>query len=149
MLVSSSSRILKEPKEPIPAITRFAGTSIRTLKKHAFKLKNVDVLLLSPRYGLISPKKKIPYHELIGNNWNRIDFVNNMDFEREKNIAQLQKVLSRKSYDEIYVNVGQEMMQLIKGFEDTIPKNIKIVFSRGKGIGPKTAHMKEWIEKQS
>ncbi|MEM2969539.1 MAG: hypothetical protein QXR63_01225 [Candidatus Bathyarchaeia archaeon] len=38
------------------------------------------------------------------------------------------------------------MMEILKGFEQMVPCTTKIVYAQGAGIGPKMAHMKNWIE---
>lgn len=149
LIVSGSSRILKEPKEPVQAVKRFDGIMIRSIRNYVDKLKNVDILILSPIYGLISPEKKISYHEPIGGSWPKIEFSKGQIIAAKKvNLPTIRKILSKQEYDEIYVNVGKTMLQLIEGFEQIVPKPTKITYAEGRGIGPKVAHMKNWIEQQ-
>ena len=149
IIVSGSSRILKEPREPIPATERFDGIFIRSIRNYVNKLKNVDILILSPVYGLISPQKKISYHEPIGGSWHKAQFSKRqIEAAKKANLPTIEKVLSEQKYDEIYVNVGKTMLQLIEGFEQIVPKTTKITYAEGKGIGPKVAHMKSWMELQ-
>lgn len=149
LIISSSLRIIKEPKEPIPATKRFDGTLIRSIRNYVDKLKNVDILILSPVYGLIPPEKKIPYHEPIGGNWGKVQFSKNeIGTAKKVNLIIIEKLLSKRKYDEIYINVGKTMLQLIEGFEQIVPKTTKITYAQGRGIGPKVAHMKNWMELQ-
>jgi len=149
MIISGSSRMLKEPKDPIPAIERFDGIFMRTIRNYIHRLKKVDILILSPVYGLISPEDKIPYHEPIGGNWHKADFPKDkIDDARKANLVAMRKALSKQKYDEIYVNVGRKMLKLMEGFEQLTPKTTKIIYAQGAGIGPKVAHMKNWIELQ-
>ena len=149
LIVSSSLRILKEPKEPVPATKRFDGITVRTIRNYVGKLKNVDILILSPVFGLIPPKKKIPYHEPIGVDWHKPKFSKDkIDTIKKANITRIRRRLSKRKYDEIYINVGKMMLQLIEGFEQTVPKTTKITYAQGKGIGSKAGHMKNWMELQ-
>ena len=149
LIISSSSRILREPKEPIQATKRFDGIFIKSIRKYVDKLKNVDILILSPMYGLIAPEKKIPYHESVGGSWHKAQFSKNRIATAKKvNLAIMKKLLSKQRYDEIYINVGKTMLQLIEGFEQIVPKTTKITYAQGGGIGPKMAHMKNWVELQ-
>jgi hypothetical protein len=151
MIVSSSSRMLKEPKEPISAKERFDGILMRITRNYISRLRNVDVLILSPTYGLITPEKKIPYHEPIGGGWkwNRVQLSKDkVEAARKSNLITIRDLVSKRKYDEIYVNVGKAMFQLIEGFEGIVPKTTKITCAQGRGIGPKVAHMKNWMELQ-
>jgi hypothetical protein len=151
LIISSSSRMTKEPMEPIPAAQRFDGVFMRITRNYARKLKQVDISILSPTYGLISPQKKIPYTEPIGGSWNwSKTWLSRAEIEttRKANLRTLTKLLSKGEYDEVYVNVGKEMLQLMEGFEHVIPRTTKLTYARGRGIGPKIAHMKNWMEEQ-
>jgi hypothetical protein len=151
LIISGSSRMTKEPLEPIPAVQRFDGVLMRSTRKHARKLKNVDILILSPRHGFILPQKKIPYDEPIGEGWKwNKDWLprEEMEAASKANLRILRGLLSRRKYDEVYVNVGKKMLQLIEGFEDVLPQDVKLTYARGGGMGPKMAHMKSWMEQQ-
>ncbi len=150
LIVSSSSRILKEPKEPVQAVKRFDGIMIRSIRNYVNRLKSVDVLILSPVYGLIPPEKKIPYHEPIGGSWPKIEFSKTqIRIAQKVNLPTIRNILSQQKYNEIYVNVGKTMLRLIEGFDQFVPKTTKIIYAKGKGIGPKMAHMKKWMEQQT
>jgi len=149
LIVSGSSRLLKEPKTPIPAIDRFDGLLIRSIRHYFGRLKNVDILILSPVYGIIPPKEKIPYQEPISGSWRKAQLSEDqIQALRKANLVTMGKYLSKKKYDEIYINAGATMRQLIEGLEQLVPKTTKIVYARGGGIGPKTAHMKDWMQQQ-
>jgi len=150
LIVSSSSRILTKPREPIPATKRFDGIFIRSIRNYIDKLKNVDILILSPAYGLIPPEKKIPYHELIGGeSWHKAHFSEDeINTSKKTNLSIIKKLLSKQKYDEIYINVGKTMFQLMEDFEQIVPKTTKITYAQGRGVGPKISHMKNWMELQ-
>jgi hypothetical protein len=65
MIISGSRRILKEPFTPIPALQRLDGVFIRLVRKYNEKLRNVDILILSPIYGMITADAEIEYKEPI------------------------------------------------------------------------------------
>lgn len=149
LIISSSSRMLREPKDPIPAIERFDGILIRSVRNYVDKLKNVDILILSPVYGLIPPEKKILYHEPIGGSWHKAQFSKDrIDTAKEANLSTVKELLSRRKYEEIYINVGRMMLKLAEGFDELVPRTTKITYAQGRGIGPKVAHMKNWMELQ-
>jgi hypothetical protein len=147
IIVSGSTRLNKEPSHPIPAIQRFDGVFIRLIRKYYRQTKNIDVLILSPVYGLISGEEKIEFKEPIGESWRELNLDSDTISKiRESNLKKLMKWLSKRNYTEIYVNVGKNMLKLIEGFEKIVPQTITVTYAQGPGIGPKMTHMKSWIE---
>lgn len=147
IIVSGSTRLLKEPAEPIPAIQRFDGVFIRLVRKYHKQLRDFDILILSPLYGLIKAEEKIGFIEPIQGSWRDLNLnENEISKLRESSLSTLQKLLKKKQYGEIYVNVGKNMLKIMKGFDKIVPQTIKITYAQGPGIGPKMAHMKNWIE---
>lgn len=147
IIISGSTRIIKDIPRPIPAIQRFDGVFIRLIRKYLKKARDIDILILSPVYGLISGEEKIEYKEPIGENWRKLKFDSNaISRMRESNLRMLRKWLSKRNYAEIYINVGKNMLKLIEGFEQIVPQTTKVTYAQGSGIGPKMTHMKSWIE---
>ncbi|MGF3573674.1 MAG: hypothetical protein ACQXXG_09700 [Candidatus Bathyarchaeia archaeon] len=147
IIISGSIRLLKEPTEPIPAIQRFDGVFIRLVRKYHKQLRDFDILILSPTYGLIKAEEKIGFTEPIRGSWRDLNLnENEISKLRESSLSTLQKLLKKKQYDEIYVNVGKSLLKTIEGFDKTVPQTIRITYAQGPGIGPKMAHMKNWIE---
>jgi len=146
IIITTSYRINKERKEPISAIDRCDGVYFRLLRKYIReeKLRNVDILIVSEKFGLIWAKDKIPYYEVHGKMGSLSLEKKAMEDLRQQNLQKLKEVVNR--YSEIYVNVGREYMKLIEGFEKFTTR--KITYSVGKGLGPKALHMKEWIISQ-
>jgi len=147
VIISGSTRILKEPVDPIPALHRFDGMFIRIIRKYYTRLSDCDVLILSPTYGLIKAKEKIGFKQPIPGSWGKLVIADN-EFLRlkESSISTLQKLLATRQYDEIYVNLGKGMLKIIEGLDKIVPQRTKITYAYGSGIGPKMAHMKNWIE---
>jgi hypothetical protein len=146
VIVSGSIRVLKTPTQPIPAIERINGVFVGQIRKYYNHFRNTDVLILSPIYGLVAAKEKIAFKEPSGTKW--YDFDVSPDEEkrnREANLKILQNLLSKNQYNEIYLNVGKNMLRLIPKIEEIVPKSTSVVYSMGAGIGPKMAHMKKWI----
>ena len=147
IIVSGSTRVLKEPADPIPALQRFDGMFIRLIRKYYKQLRGVDVLVLSPVYGLVRAEEKIGFKEPIPGSWRNL-VLGDMDILRlkESSLLSLQNLLVQQRYDEIYVNLGKNMLKIVEGFDKVVPRTTKITYSQGRGIGPKMSHMKEWID---
>jgi hypothetical protein len=147
IIVSGSMRLLKEPDEPIPAIQRFDGVLIRLVKKYSKKLRDLDICILSPIYGLVKAEEKINYMEPISGNWYKFK-INKTKISklRDSSLSTFKRLMTKQQYNEIYINAGKNLVKIIEGFEEMVPRDVKIIYARGCGIGPKMAHMKKWLE---
>lgn len=147
VIVSASSSIRKEPFEPILAIERYDGIYFRVLRKYLRerKLRNIDVVIVSEKFGLMRSDDKISYYEPHAGKWGSLslnkDAIKNL---RRENLEKLKRIVN--DYSEIYINVGRQYMKLIEGFENFT--TCKITHAVGKGLGPKALHMKKWIISQ-
>jgi len=145
--VSGSTRLVKEPSSPIPALQRFDGVFMRLIRKYKGKLRGVDILIVSPVYGSVMAEEEIGFKEPLSGSWRKLVLSNSQLARlRESSLSTLQKLLTKRHYDEIYVNVGKNMLKIIEGFDETALQKTKITYAQGKGIGPKMSHMKNWME---
>jgi len=147
MIISASSRLIKEPTKPLPAIERYDGVYFRVLRKslREGKLRNIDILVLSEKFGLVWASNKIPFHEPHPGAWGSLSLSKkDMNKLRKENLQKVKKIITR--YSEIYVNVGRKYFKLIEGFEKFT--TCQITYAIGKGLGPKASHMKEWVTPQ-
>lgn len=145
IIVTTSYRVSDE-KSPIPAIERYDGVYFRLLKKYKRegKLRNIDILILSERDGLIWTSKRVPYYKPRGIIGALSLDEKSIEILRKENVERLEKITKR--YTEAYVNVGRQYMKLLEGIENlSFPK---ITYSKGNGLGAKAAHMKNWILSQ-
>jgi len=151
VMVSGSSKVYEFPKEPIFALERFAGPATGIVAPY-FKnnqLQNIDVLILSLTYGLIEANQKIGYISPTRREtgWHNLHLnEKDLDKMRGSNLAKLKKKFAENQYDEIYVNIGKELLPMVRGFRNVVPKTAKITCAEGAGFGFKMAHMKNWFE---
>jgi len=147
VIVSASSRRKREPSEPIPAIERYDGIYFRILRKYfkERKLRNIDVLILSEKLGLMSSDRKISYNKPHAGKWGQLSLNKDaIENSKRENLEKLKRIAN--NYSKIYVNIGHDYMKLIKGFEKFTTS--KITYAKGKGLGPKASHMKNWLISQ-
>lgn len=147
MIISGSRNVLKIPTHPIPAIERFNGGFVKQLRSHYRQLKDIDVLILSPIYGLVRAEEKIRFKPPIDT---KNDYLTLSDDEldefKKTSLAKLQHMLGKTQYNEIYVNLGRYWSSVIEGLELIVPKSTKITYSKGTGMGNKMAHMRDWLK---
>lgn len=150
IIVAGSTRLTKEPTEPIPALQRFDGVHARLIRKYKDQLRNVDIVFISPVYGLIRAQEKIGLKEPAAGNWRKLALTEDEIIKlKDSTIPALKRLLSKNQYDEVYVNVGKSLLRGLEGLDKMFPQTTKITYSQGRGIGPKMSHMKVWIKLQT
>jgi hypothetical protein len=153
LIVSGSNKVSKVPAEPVSALLRIGGAFIDIINNNYDRRMDVDILILSPVYGLVCADEKIGFKKPIEGSWHHFVLADVMSddeiaIQRRSNLLTLRSVFSKKHYDEVHVNVGYEMSKLIKGFEQIIPVETKITYDRG-GLGQKRGQMREWLRSNS
>ena len=140
LLIVSCSGKKNKTKKKIPAIKRYEGVYYKVINKLKRENKfpsNLDVIIISAKYGFLKQN----------------DLIENYDLKMNKKQARkLNKSIVRdlrnytrdKKYKEIFINLGKDYMLSIEGFEQFIPKETKIIVANG-AIGKKMKQMKEWI----
>jgi len=117
-----------------PAIEVYDGPAYRILRK--YNAPNVDVLILSAKYGLIDSKKKI----------------SNYDMKMTKEIAQqirgpatrkLINVMNTHNYQDVHVNLGKTY-QLAIDFNELQLNKFNVYFNFGT-IGVRLHNLKTWL----
>ena len=138
LIISCSQRKVDTP-EPIYAMYRYDGPTYRTLRKLRreghFPL-DLDVLIISARYGLLGLRE--PIH-----NYNQ-----KMTAERADELCpfvqeSLKKVIASQYYHQVFMNLGKTYMRTLDGFAWGLCSTLEATG----GIGQKTSQMKTWLER--
>ena len=139
LILGCSKRKRRLPSTPIPAIERYDGPFYRIIRK-AFRehgeLHNLDVMVLSAKYGLIDLNEKIATYD------------QHMTLEMAKGIAgnlysSLANILKTNQYEEVMINLGKEYMMALNKSGDIL-ENQKVRYGSG-GIGERMKQLKEWL----
>jgi len=138
LIVACSQRKRSDPYL-LPAIERYDGGSFRVLRKLKREKcwpKNVDVLILSAKYGLIKADEPI------------VSYEQRMDRERARGlkaqtISILHKYTEHHVYDEVYVELGQDYFPAIGDMKGLF-KNSLVIYAEGR-IGERLAKLKQWL----
>lgn len=139
LLIACSNRKL-HTKRLLPAIERYDGGTyriIRKAKREGYFPKDVNVKILSAKFGLIDLLKPIPYYD------------QKMNRDRAKELSplvmrQLKDLVMRERYDEIFVNMGREYLLAIDRLPNVADASTIFRYAKG-GIGEKGKAMKEWL----
>jgi hypothetical protein len=145
VVVSASSRIIGPDSGEVQAIERYDGVFIRIVRKSIREgyLNQRDVLIVSPVLGLVRGLDPIPLHKPIEGTWHepRLD-RHKLENMNESALRLLKKLIDSGEYSEVYVNVGTRLYPIIAGIDRL---NCRLVYAKGRGLGPKAADMKAWL----
>jgi len=125
----------------MPAIERYKGAwygVINKLKREGRLPDNLDILIISAKYGLIDSHEKIENYD------------QRMDAQRAKELRdsvtrKLKAILLKSKYESVLINLGSAYMEAVSGFEKLISNSTKVIICKGK-IGERKRDMRKWIE---
>lgn len=140
LLIISCSGSKERRAGLMPAIQRYTGAwygVINKLNREGKFPGNLDILIISAKYGLICSDEPIA------------DYDRRMDSSRAKElnnsiIGNLKKTLENAEYESILINMGKDYMEAIRRIEEVVPDSVKISMLSGT-IGPRKRDLKEWI----
>ena len=140
LILSCSDRKVKGTI-PMPALERYDGVNYRVIKKlkrDGKFPKDLDIVIISARYGFLEPDDLIEYYD------------QNMTEERALELrpdvlASLEEFLKDRNYEEIFVNLGKTYLLALNGFKKFLSDKTKVIYAEG-GIGQKMKKMEEWLE---
>lgn len=131
----------KHPNSDLmPAIVRYDGVNFRVLRKarrEGYYPDNLDLLIISAKYGLIEEDTLIKNYDLIMTRKRAIDL-------RDKVTDSLINRLEQKNYAEIFINLGKDYLLTFDQRRFSKTQNDKFKFASG-GIGKKMYEMKKWL----
>jgi cytoplasmic iron level regulating protein YaaA (DUF328/UPF0246 family) len=141
LLIACSNRKVRTPGL-IPAIERYDGVNYRVIHKLEREGKfppNVDIKILSAKFGLIDASTPIAFYD------QRMDRQRAEELHSQVTHA-LKRIFGQKQYDEVYVNMGKVYLGAMAEL-DRFRDCTKVQFASG-GIGQKMAAMKIWLLSQ-
>ncbi len=139
LLIACSSRKRRD-QGLLPALERYDGVNYRVIKKLMREgrfPKNVDVLILSAKYGLIDAKTPIPYYD------RRMERVRAAEL-RDQVSQHLERALRQYPYTEIFVNLGKVYLDALGESGQSILGRRGVRYAEG-GIGRKMKEMRAWL----
>ena len=119
-----------------PALELYDGPFYRVLRKNM--PSNLDVLILSARYGLIDSNKIISYYD------------QKMTIERAKELSEdveikLREKIKNKQYENVFVSLGKTYMAALENSEKLL-KKYNVFYATGP-IGERLHQLKNWLAK--
>jgi hypothetical protein len=150
LLIVSASVRTTSGFEKLRAIELFDGIFARAVRKYIREgfIDRRDVFFVSPTLGLIRGTEPLDLgHTINTENWHKPKImIDKEDLLRlnDRALSVLREAAGKTEYVEAYVNVGKSLTQIINGIDTVL--RCPIIYAHGRGIGPKTAHMKAWVK---
>jgi len=140
LIIPCSKRKKKITEDRLHALYLYDGPFYRIIRKFFREYgipKNLDITIISAKYGLINANTYIAYYD------------NRMTKEAIKNFAgrlksRLISIINEENYTEIFQNIGKNYYKVIKGWEMCIDENIQVISAEG-GIGQRAKQMRNWL----
>ncbi|MCY3744517.1 MAG: peroxide stress protein YaaA [Candidatus Poribacteria bacterium] len=135
----SQRKVSTHPSQTLYAMYRYDGPTYRCLRKLYREGRfpdNLDVLIISARYGLLQWREPILNYEQ-KMTAARADELRPFVQERLKEIVTVQQ------YDQVFINLGKRYMRTLADFHWG---NLISTMEASGGIGQKTQQMKVWLE---
>jgi cytoplasmic iron level regulating protein YaaA (DUF328/UPF0246 family) len=139
LIIPCSKRKASLPKVRVPAIDLYDGPFYRIIRK-AFrehgKPDNLDIMILSAKYGLIGPDEEIATYD------------QRMTWEMAKGMSgsvytSLANTLKTNQYEEVMINLGKQYTIALSESQDVLADQ-KVRYANGR-IGERIKQLKEWL----
>ena len=123
--------------KPMKAIDRYTGLFFKVLKKHNPKLKNLDIIIISAKYGFLLPETLIENYDLKLTNKRALEL-------RDEINPKFNEFFRDRNYDEVFINLGKYYSKATY-YCSGVNAN-KWIIAKG-AIGEKMAQLKKWLLK--
>ena len=140
LLIVSCSARKRQVSNPTPAWELYNGVIFRTLKRlkrEGMFPEDVDLLILSALYGIITPNELIKSYDLKMTREIAIRLA-------PKNVTKLRTIMGRNNYQSVFINVGKTYLLALQPLEGWVPPETQVFIAEGK-IGQKLNQMKKWL----
>ena len=140
LLILSCSATKRACPEPLPAIDRYIGVNYTTIHKLMREQQfpdNMDILILSAKYGLIQPKTLIEDYNQKISKQRACELQDEVGKELDLHLGTI-------NYAEIFVNLSKDYMIAADKSVQMYRQRANIKHAKG-GIGSKRGEMKKWI----
>ncbi len=140
LLVQSCSNSKIETSDPTYAIELYTGYFFKIIKKamrNDTENADIDIRILSAKYGIIEPKESIRTYDQRMNE-TRAD-------ELQQSVHNdLRQLILENDYDKVVINAGKEYRKALNGFDDEL--DVDTYEITGNGIGFKGRSLKQFLQ---
>lgn len=139
LLLLSCSKAKRQSTGKVAALDLYDGPSFRVLRRFLSTAEcktNLDVIILSARYGFITPQKRIAAYD--------VRMAPGGGPTPNKLRAQLSAFTTGKYYSEVFLNLGADYLSRLPDLETVLEGSPAILTAQGR-IGEKLHGMKQWL----
>ena len=139
IIITSCSQRKKTNENLLPAIERYNGPSFYLLRKYIKQSPNdLDIYILSAKFGLLAYKTKIPFYE------QKLTKEQSADLSVIA-LAQINQIFTKsKKQKEIFINLGSLYLEAFEPALSRISKHNLITYAKGSS-GKRLAEMYDWL----
>lgn len=142
LIVACSQRKRSDPGL-LPAIERYDGVSFRVLRKarrEGYWPENLDVLILSAKYGLIEAATPTAYYEQRMTSKRAIAL-------NARILEELRSLIGQRDYTEVYIDLGGDYLPAIRGCAEAF-SGLRVTYAEGR-IGERLKGLRDWLKARS
>lgn len=140
LLILACSARKKNLSGKVHAWDLYDGVMYRVVKKLERERKmprNVEIIILSAKYGLLTPYDLIELYD------------QRMDKKRARDLQEICRAwmrswLSGKAYTEVYLSMGRNYQLALQPFDKWLPEGATLIIPSG-GVGMMLQQLKEWL----
>lgn len=143
LLIIACSQRKRLDEGLLSAIARYDGVTFRVLRKAkrgGYWSENLDLLILSAKYGLIAASTPIASYE------QRMNHKRASELKAQVTQA-LQTYARQNVYSEVYVDLGHDYYLAVEGIAELF-NNSQIIYAQGR-IGERLKFLKNWLKAKS
>lgn len=139
LLIMSCSQRKRTESRLLPAIERYDGPTFRVLRHFLQKgpSKPLDIFIVSAKFGLIPSDQPIPNYD------QRMTPFRIQELHPQI-IAELKKILSSQSYQELCLCLGKDYLEALDGYDTLVTSELAITTVAG-SPGKKLAELYRWL----
>jgi len=135
LLIMGCSQKKNPSINPMKAIDRYTGLFFKVLKKNNSKLKDLDVIIISAKYGFLLPGSLIENYDMKLTNKRALEL-------RDEISPKFYEFFKDRNYDEVFINLGKYYSKATY-YCSGVNAN-KWIVSKG-AIGEKMSQLKNWL----
>ena len=143
LLVMGCSRRKRLSSPLMPAIERYDGPTYQVLRKFyqcRSNISNLDVYILSARFGLIRASTLIPAYD---------QSMTPMQAEKlaPQVLSKVSHLLKNNKYCELHLCMGRQYLSCLYGYGTALPHDTEVSISEG-SMGKRQYLLKQWLYNQ-
>ena len=139
-LILSCTQAKQDDGGLLPALERYDGPTFRVVRRFLAQadpaLHDVDIYVLSARYGLIAADTLVEDYD------QRMTPTRAAEL-RPQVLTRLQEILGQ-GYSEVFLSLGRAYLEAVSGFETLVPADTQVTVSQATA-GRRLTELKRWL----